>query len=94
MAKQVLIGFADYLNINNTLVIEINGFTDDIGDIIVNQLLSENRAKAVYNLILSSGVAKNRLSYNGFGEQFPIADNTSEFGRSQNRRTEFKIISK
>ncbi|MDC0204591.1 OmpA family protein [Flavobacteriales bacterium] len=94
MAKQVLIEFSEYLNINNTLVIEINGFTDDVGDIIDNQLLSENRAKAVYNLVLSSGVAKNRLSYNGFGEQFPIADNTSEFGRSQNRRTEFKIISK
>ena len=94
VAKQVLIEFSDYLNVNKTLVIEINGFTDDVGDINDNQLLSENRAKAVYNLILSSGVAKNRLLFNGFGEQFPIAGNTTETGRAENRRTEFKIISK
>ena len=94
MARQVLIEFSDYLNVNNNLVIEINGFTDNVGDIISNQVLSENRAKAVYDLILSSGITKERLSFNGFGEQFPISDNLLESGRAKNRRTEFKIISK
>ena len=81
---------------NNYVIVKYKSkqFKVDVGDIIDNQLLSENRAKAVYNLILSSGIAKNRLSFNGFSEQFPITDNTSESGRAQNRRTEFKIISK
>ena len=92
IANQVLLSFADYLLINSNLVIEINGFTDDVGDVYDNQLLSENRAKAVYALILSSGIPKNRLSFNGFGEQYPINDNASEKSRAKNRRTEFKII--
>ena len=87
-----MIEFADYLKLNSGLVIEINGFTDNIGDQIDNKLLSENRARAVREIILSEGIDKDRISYNGFGEQFPIADNSSEKGRAANRRTEFKII--
>ena len=92
VVKQILIEFADYLKLNSGLVIEINGFTDNIGDQIDNKLLSENRARAVREIILSEGIDKDRISYNGFGEQFPIADNSSEKGRAANRRTEFKII--
>ncbi len=92
MAQNVLLEFAAYLNVNSNLIIEINGFTDDIGDDKDNQLLSENRAKAVRNLILSEGVEVARVAFNGFGELFPVSDNNTEKGRAQNRRTEFKII--
>jgi len=92
VVKQILIEFADYLKLNSGLIIEINGFTDNIGDDIDNQLLSENRARAVMEIILSNGIDKDRISYNGFGEKFPLADNSSEKGRAVNRRTEFKII--
>ena len=92
MAKNVLLEFAAYLNLNSNLIIEINGFTDDIGDNEDNQLLSENRAKAVRNLILSEGIAEVRVAFNGYGEQFPVANNSMEKGRAKNRRTEFKII--
>jgi outer membrane protein OmpA-like peptidoglycan-associated protein/tetratricopeptide (TPR) repeat protein len=92
VARQVLMEFAAYLKLNKDLVIEINGFTDNIGAANDNLLLSENRAKAVYGLITSSGVSASRLSYNGYGEQFPKADNATEKGRANNRRTEFKII--
>ena len=92
MARQVLIEFAVYLKLNKDLVIEINGFTDNIGAANDNLLLSENRAKAVYGLMIVSGVSANGLSYNGYGEQFPKADNATEKGRANNRRTEFKII--
>ena len=92
MAKNVLLEFAAYLNVNSNLIIEINGFTDDIGNDKDNQLLSENRAKAVRNLILSEGVEVTRVAFNGFGELFPVSDNNTEEGRAQNRRTEFKII--
>ena len=92
VARQVLMEFATYLKLNKTLVIEINGFTDNIGTANDNLLLSENRAKAVYDLITASGVSASGLSYNGYGEQFPKADNATEKGRANNRRTEFKII--
>lgn len=92
VARQVLMEFATYLKLNKDLVIEINGFTDNIGAANDNLLLSENRAKAVYDLITSSGVSARRLSYNGYGEQFPKVDNATEKGRANNRRTEFKII--
>ena len=92
VVKQILIEFADYLKLNGGLIIEINGFTDNIGDDTDNQLLSENRARAVMEIILSKGIDKDRISYNGFGEKFPVANNSSEKGRAANRRTEFKII--
>ena len=89
-----MIEFTKYLELNNTLVIEINGFTDNVGDKTDNQLLSENRAKAVRDLILLQGISKQRVSYNGFGESFPISSNYTEKERGKNRRTEFRIISK
>ena len=92
VARQVLMEFAAYLKLNKTLVIEINGFTDNIGTANDNLLLSKNRAKAVYGLMIASGISANGLSYNGYGEQFPKANNTTEKGRANNRRTEFKII--
>ena len=92
--KEILIEFVKYLEVNNTLVIEINGFTDNVGDNGDNQLLSENRSKAVRDLILMQGISEQRVSYNGFGESFPISNNDTEKGRGLNRRTEFKIISK
>ena len=91
--NEILIEFAKYLEVNNTLIIEINGFTDNVGNQADNQLLSENRAKAVRDLILLQGISEKRVFYNGFGESYPITSNDSEKGRGQNRRTEFKIIS-
>jgi len=94
IAEKVLFEFSTYLKLNKHIEIEINGFTDDIGENITNQILSENRAKAVYTLLTSYGIGKRRLSYNGYGEQFPRLDNSDYSNRSQNRRTEFRIIRK
>ena len=91
--NEILIEFAKYLEVNNTLIIEINGFTDNVGNQADNQLLSENRAKAVRDLILLQGISEKRVFYNGFGESSPITSNDTEKGRGKNRRTEFKIIS-
>jgi outer membrane protein OmpA-like peptidoglycan-associated protein len=92
IAKDVLFEFTAYLKVNKNMAIEINGFTDNIGNDIANQLLSENRAKEVCELLVSYGLASDRLSYNGYGEQFPRVDNASDSNRAQNRRTEFRII--
>jgi outer membrane protein OmpA-like peptidoglycan-associated protein len=79
---------------NPTLKIEISGHTDNVGKPADNLLLSNNRAKSVINYLLYKGVAANRLSSKGFGETQPVANNTTEEGRAQNRRTELKVLSK
>jgi outer membrane protein OmpA-like peptidoglycan-associated protein/tetratricopeptide (TPR) repeat protein len=78
-----------------TLKIEISGHTDNVGSQSFNQKLSENRAKSVVEyLVNKKGISAERLTYVGYGFQQPIATNDTEEGRQQNRRTEFKIISK
>lgn len=82
------------LDKNPGLRIQINGHTDKVGSEADNQLLSEQRAKAVYDYLLEAGVDANRLQYEGYGESRPIADNDTEEGRRQNRRTEFVVLGK
>ena len=77
---------------NKYLKIEISGHTDNVGDDKSNQVLSENRAKSVYQYLTTNGIVAERLSYKGFGETVPIASNDTEEGRAQNRRTEFTVI--
>lgn len=78
---------------NPNLKIEIDGHTDNIGLEKDNLLLSNNRAKTVVSYLLSKGIANSRLAYKGFGAAKPIADNTTEAGKAQNRRTELSVIS-
>ena len=79
---------------NPTLRIQISGHTDNSGKAADNQGLSENRAKAVTNYLVARGIAAARLSYKGFGDTQPIADNATPEGRAKNRRTELNVISK
>lgn len=81
------------LNENPSLRIEISGHTDNIGKPADNLLLSNNRAKAVVNYLISKKIPATRLSAKGYGETKPVADNKTEEGRAQNRRTEVKVIS-
>ena len=82
------------LNDNSSLKIEISGHTDNIGSAAYNKTLSENRAKAVVDYLVKNGINSNRLTYKGYGFDQPIATNDNEEGRQQNRRTEFKVVSK
>ncbi|MGE0638613.1 MAG: OmpA family protein [Bacteroidia bacterium] len=77
---------------NKNLKIEIGGHTDNVGDDKSNQLLSENRAKSVYEYLTTNGIPAERLSYKGFGETAPLATNDTEEGRAENRRTEFTVL--
>ena len=79
---------------NPTVKIEIDGHTDNIGKPADNQKLSESRAKAVVLYLNNHGITGGRLTYKGFGATLPIADNKTEEGRAQNRRTELKVIAK
>lgn len=73
------------------LKVEISGHTDNIGSESSNQKLSEDRATAVVNYLVSKGIDKNRLTAKGYGSNRPVATNNSDEGRQQNRRTEFEI---
>jgi len=72
--------------------IEILGHTDDVGRSAYNLELSHKRAQAVYNYLVENDIDIERLSFTGFGNAQPIADNSSEEGREKNRRVEIKII--
>jgi outer membrane protein OmpA-like peptidoglycan-associated protein len=73
--------------------IEIGGHTDNTGFKDRNVKLSENRAKAVLEHLVAHGISRHRMTYKGYADDIPIADNNTPEGRSQNRRTEIKIIS-
>lgn len=79
---------------NPTIRIQLGGHTDNVGKEEANQKLSEQRAKAVYDYLVRQGVKADRLSYKGYGQSQPVADNNTPEGRRKNRRTEFTIIEK
>ncbi|HYJ63273.1 MAG TPA: OmpA family protein [Parafilimonas sp.] len=79
------------MNDNPSVKIQINGYTDNVGNDADNVKLSENRSKAVVDFLISKGIDAKRMTWKGFGEAQPIADNATEEGRAFNRRTEFVI---
>jgi len=86
--------FTAYLKENKTVKIGIHGHTDNVGNASDNQVLSENRAKTIYNLLILNGIDASRLSYKGFGSSKPVATNLTDKGKALNRRTEFTVLSK
>ena len=79
------------LTASSKLKIQINGHTDNVGDKAFNISLSEARAKAVQDYLLSKKIAAERLRFKGFGETKPLESNDSPEGRAKNRRTEFVV---
>lgn len=82
----------ELLNENSDIKIEIQGHTDNVGTNERNKLLSENRALAVYNYLLSKNIAKSKIHSIGFGKERPLYPNDTEENRAKNRRVEFMII--
>lgn len=82
-----------FMQDNDQVKGEISGHTDNVGTKQGNMTLSLNRAKAVYNYLLEKGIAKERLSFKGYGDSQPATTNATEEGRAKNRRIEFKILS-
>ena len=93
-SKMLLALFVEFLKENPTVKVEIQGHTDNVGRDDDNLLLSENRAKSVYDYVIEQGVDAKRLRYKGYGESNPIASNSTEEGRAKNRRTVFLIYEK
>lgn len=76
---------------NPSYLVEIQGHTDNEGLAEKNQTLSENRAKAVRDYLISKGIDAKRLTANGYGQTRPIVPNTTSEGKSMNRRVEFVV---
>jgi len=81
-----------FLNENPKIRVEISGHTDDQGADAYNQQLSQKRAKAVGQYLVTRGVATSRLKEVGYGSKKPLKPNDSEANRQINRRIEFRII--
>ncbi len=90
-SKYLINLFVEFLKENPTVKVEIQGHTDDVGNDQANMILSQNRARSVYEYAISKNVDVNRLRYKGYGETRPIATNSTEEGRAKNRRTVFLI---
>ncbi|MEJ6615620.1 MAG: OmpA family protein [Crocinitomicaceae bacterium] len=93
-----------FLNENQKVHIEIGGHTDSRGDSKSNRILSNDRAKAVYDYAIQKGIAKERLSFMGYGSAKPVftdeqieklaTEKEKEKAHQSNRRTEYKITTK
>jgi outer membrane protein OmpA-like peptidoglycan-associated protein len=84
-------GIVSLLKSDASLMIDIDGYTDSQGSDESNQVLSDNRAGAVKNYLVSKGIDASRLKSTGYGETKPVADNTTAAGRARNRRTEMNV---
>lgn len=87
----VLDKIASILNRYPNYNVSIAGHTDSVGNSDNNRILSEERAKACFNYLLSKGFESSRISFIGYGETQPIATNSTKEGRRLNRRVEFNL---
>ncbi len=82
---------ANLMKADESLMVDIDGHTDEVGTNESNQVLSDNRAGSVKEYLMKQGVDASRLKSTGFGEEKPVADNKTAAGRAKNRRTEMTV---
>ncbi|MFH2141836.1 MAG: OmpA family protein [Bacteroidota bacterium] len=85
--------FIDFLKTNKRIYIELSGHTDNKGEPNTNLELSEKKAQAVADYVISKGVKADRITSKGYGQTRPVGFNKDKEGRERNNRIEFKIIS-
>ncbi len=90
-AKSTLTRIAKQLQTDPSLKIAVEGHTDNVGSAAKNQALSEKRANAVRDYLVSAGIASDHITATGRGEEAPIVTNKTASGRQQNRRVELVI---
>lgn len=82
----------ELLNQNPELNILIEGHTDNTGENEYNQKLSEKRAEAIMEYLIENSIKPSNLKFKGYGSEKPIAENTTDKGKSLNRRTSIKVL--
>lgn len=93
-SKEQVKNIAEILKAFPAVNIKIGGYTDNTGNAAANLKLSDARAKAVMNAIVTEGVDKARLEAEGYGQEHPVATNDTEEGRAQNRRIAVRVTKK
>jgi outer membrane protein OmpA-like peptidoglycan-associated protein/tetratricopeptide (TPR) repeat protein len=83
-----------FLENNPAMKLEISGHTDNTGSLRINQRLSRDRAQAVVDYLVNLGISPEMLFSKGYADTQPVAPNNTAAGREQNRRVEFKVLSK
>jgi OmpA-OmpF porin, OOP family len=78
----------ELMKLDESLKVSIEGHTDNVGNAVSNKKLSNDRAKVVMDALVTKGIDKTRLSFIGWGQEKPVADNKTDEGRTQNRRVE------
>jgi OmpA-OmpF porin, OOP family len=73
-------------------VLEVGGYTDNVGNPAANQKISQQRADSVRRFLVDKGVNSDSLVAKGYGDSNPIASNDTEEGRFKNRRIQFKVL--
>jgi len=91
-STSVMVDIILILNEYPTAKFTVEGHTDSVGSAKLNQTLSESRANSVRDFLIKEGVAADRLTAIGYGEEKPIATNNTRDGRKHNRRVEINLV--
>jgi outer membrane protein OmpA-like peptidoglycan-associated protein len=93
-SQEQLVNIAEILKAFPKVKLKVGGYTDNVGDPKANLRLSTDRAFNVVAELEKLGVEKGRLNPEGYGDKFPVGDNTTEEGRQQNRRIAVRVLEK
>jgi len=93
-SEEQLRNIAEILKAYPPVRVKIGGYTDSVGDDVHNLTLSQNRAINTMNEIVNLGIDRARLAAEGYGENIPVADNSTEEGRQRNRRIDIRVTNK
>jgi OmpA-OmpF porin, OOP family len=93
-SQEQLSNIAAILKAYPNVHVKIGGYTDNTGDAQANLALSEARAKNVMDALVSAGIDPSRLESKGYGDQYPVGDNSTDAGRAQNRRIALLVTQK
>jgi len=93
-SREQLQNIAEILKAYPNVQVKVGGYTDSSGDPATNLRLSQDRANSVRQELIGLGIAGDRITAEGYGQEHPVADNTTEAGRAQNRRVALRVTQK
>jgi K(+)-stimulated pyrophosphate-energized sodium pump len=93
-SREQLSNVASILKAYPNVSVKIGGYTDNTGDAAHNLKLSQDRANSTVNELTGLGIPRTLLEAEGYGQQFPVADNATPEGRQRNRRIDIRVTKK
>lgn len=93
-SQEQLRNVAEIMKAYPQVTLKLGGYTDNTGDPQQNQQLSQQRATSAMNQIVAFGIDPGRLKAEGYGDQHPVADNSTPEGRQHNRRIDINVTAK